>query len=314
MLFYLVGLVLAALGGDCFVRGTVGLATWLRIPAGVVGATVAAFATSSPEMTVGVLSAVDGQSQLAFGDATGSNMVNLSVVLGLTILLGAIAVDWLDIRREVLSFVAALSILVVCSVDGYIGRAEAMVIVAAFIVWLIWVIPDARRQRSDVALLGDVDHRAILIDVALGLVLLVIAGRLIVLGGKELGKRGESIRRGDSGRRHRNICSGARDDTCVGSTRAHRSRYRRGSRLEHLQLLVHSRHRRSHRPDLLRAQLHSDHSDVVSLGGSLCDSRKTTATRPSPWSSTYRSLRSIAGNDCIETIRLASSVPEESVY
>ena len=80
----LAGIILAAVGGEFFVRGSVGLASWLRIPPGIVGATVAAFATSSPETSVAVLASLDGNSELALGDAAGSNLVNLGVVLGLT--------------------------------------------------------------------------------------------------------------------------------------------------------------------------------------------------------------------------------------
>lgn len=188
LLLLLLGLVLAAVGGDRFVRGAVGLASWLRIPAGIVGATVAAFATSSPELTVGVLSAVDGRSELAFGDATGSNMVNLAVVLGLTLVIGSMSIRWLDVRRELLTFLAAMTIIIVVSLDSRIDRLEALVMIVSFTFWLVWIVRVARRQRSDASILGDVDHRAILVDVVIGLVLLVVAGRFIVLGGKEIGE------------------------------------------------------------------------------------------------------------------------------
>lgn len=188
ILFLLLGLFLAAVGGDRFVRGSVGLASWLGIPAGIIGATIAAFATSSPELTVGIVSAVDGHSELAFGDATGSNLMNLSVVFGLTLMIGSITLRWADIRREVLTFAASLAILALTSLDGRIDRREAIGMVVIFILWLMWIVREVRRQRSDVEILGDVDHRSIIMDVVVGLVLLVVAGRLIVLGGKEIGE------------------------------------------------------------------------------------------------------------------------------
>jgi cation:H+ antiporter len=187
VLLLLVGLLLAALGGDRFVYGAVGLAGWLRIPSGIVGATVAAFATSSPELTVGVFSALDGRSELAFGDATGSNMVNLSVVLGIALLLGAIYVRWRDVSRDLVAFIASVVVLSVMSLDGSLSRLEASALLLMFGIWIAWVVREARAQRSDVALLGDVDHRAIIRDVAVGLVLLIAAGRLIVIGAKEIG-------------------------------------------------------------------------------------------------------------------------------
>ena len=187
ILLLLVGLALAGFGGERFVRGSVGLATWLRIPAGIVGATVAAFATSSPELTVSVLSALNDRSELAFGDATGSNMVNFGVVLGLAFLAGGVSAQWRDIRRETLSFIAAILLLAVSSVDGRVGRAEATLILVIFLGWLLWVIRDARHERSNIGILGDVSKIRIIVDVVSGITLLIIAGRLIVIVAKELG-------------------------------------------------------------------------------------------------------------------------------
>ena len=64
------GVVCAGVGGELFVRGTVGIARWARISPGIVGATVAAFATSSPELSVSVSSALSGRPEIALGDAT----------------------------------------------------------------------------------------------------------------------------------------------------------------------------------------------------------------------------------------------------
>lgn len=182
------GLILAALGGDRFVRGSVGLASWLRVPSGIIGATVAAFATSSPELTVGLLAAMDGRPELAFGDATGSNMVNLSVVVGITLLISAITVRWQEMRRELLTFVVALGFVLVAALDGRIERFEAAAMILLFVGWLVRIVAEARLQRSRADILGDTDHRAVIIDVVLGLVMLIVAGRLIVLGGKEIGE------------------------------------------------------------------------------------------------------------------------------
>jgi len=188
VLLLLAGLALAAVGGDRFVRGAVGLATWLRVPAGIVGATVAAFATSSPELTVGVISGLEGRSELAFGDAAGSNMVNLGVVLGLTLLVVVLGVGWGELRRDVLTFVAAIVVVAATSLDGRISRLDASVLLAMFVAWLVWVVVEARRQRIDASFLGDAEHRSVVVDVVLGLVLLVVAGRFIVVAGKEIGE------------------------------------------------------------------------------------------------------------------------------
>lgn len=188
LLILFLGLVLAAFGGERFVRGAVGLSTWLRVPAGIVGATVAAFATSSPELTVGVLSALEGQSELALGDATGSNMVNLGVVLGVALLFGAISVQRREIKREVAGFVAAIAILLVSSADRKIVQAEGLVMVLIFVAWLAWVIQDARKSRSDTSSVAELRKPLIVLDVLFGVLLLIASGRLIVIGAKDLGE------------------------------------------------------------------------------------------------------------------------------
>jgi cation:H+ antiporter len=79
----LLGVVCAGLGGELFVRGSVGLAHWARVSPGIIGVTVAALATSSPELSVSISSALVGKPQIALGDALGSNVVNVALILGL---------------------------------------------------------------------------------------------------------------------------------------------------------------------------------------------------------------------------------------
>lgn len=188
VLVLLVGLLCAVIGGERFVRGAVGLATWLRIPPGVVGATVAAFATSSPELTVGVLSAIDGQPELALGDAMGSNMVNLGIVFGIVLLISAVRVAWTDMSREATGFIVALSLLLISVIDGSIARMEGVTMVLLFIAWLMWVVRDARNERYKADEFGESRRALILFDTIFGLGLLLVAGRLIVVGSKDLGE------------------------------------------------------------------------------------------------------------------------------
>jgi cation:H+ antiporter len=183
------GIALAAFGGDRFVRGAVGISVALRIPAGIIGATVAAFATSSPELSVSVISALEGDPELALGDAAGSNMVNLGVVLGLTVMLVSVTARWVDIRRELPVAVGALGLVALVISDGVLGRGDALAMLSLFFVWLTWVVFDARRERSAAgAVIGDTNTLRSTLDLVVGLVLLVVAGRLIVLGAKEVGE------------------------------------------------------------------------------------------------------------------------------
>lgn len=184
----LAGIILAAVGGEFFVRGSVGLASWLRIPPGIVGATVAAFATSSPETSVAVLASLDGNPELALGDAAGSNLVNLGVVLGLTVVVTPLMVRMNDVRRELPVGIAAIGLTWVFAGDGSFTRFESGVFMTMFLAWMVWVVRDARRERLDVGALQNSRRGRILIELLIGLLLLVLAGRLVVSAAKGFGE------------------------------------------------------------------------------------------------------------------------------
>ncbi len=178
-----VGVACAVLGGDLFVRGVVSLAAWWRVPAGIIGATVAALATSSPELSVAVSSALQGRPEIALGDALGSNVVNVGVVLGLALAFGSIAVTEGTLVRDIPMGLAAPAVLGLLALDGTVGRLDATVLLVVFLGWLTQSALAARRARDSVlAVLEERTHRSVVISVVLGLGLLVVAGRLIVVG------------------------------------------------------------------------------------------------------------------------------------
>lgn len=183
-----VGLVCAALGGELFVRGTVGLATALRVAPGIVAATVAAFGTSSPEISVAINSALDGRPELALGDALGSNVANIGLVLGLALIVGPIRVGGGTVRRDL---AAALLIPIVTAglaADGGLGRPDALVLLCLFGAWLWATLLEARRERSDVSeVIGDQSLVRTIASSVAGLLFLIAAGRLIVIGATGIG-------------------------------------------------------------------------------------------------------------------------------
>ena len=188
LLVLLLGLACAGGGGELFVRGSVGLAEALRVPPGIVGATVAAFATSSPELAVAINSGLSDRPALALGDALGSNVVNIGLVLGLALLVGPMRVAGGVVRRDI---VAALAIPIATAAliaDGRLSRLDAIVLLVLFAVWLAASLDEARRERSAPAdvLAEHSPARAAIFGLA-GLALLLAAGRLIVAGAGEIG-------------------------------------------------------------------------------------------------------------------------------
>ena len=129
------GIACAVLGGDLFVRGVVSLAAWWRVPAGIIGATVAAFATSSPELSVAVSAATRGSPEIALGDALGSNVVNIGVVLGIALAFSAITMDRGVMVRDLPMALAAPAVLRLLGLDGNVSRVDAPVLMVLFLGW-----------------------------------------------------------------------------------------------------------------------------------------------------------------------------------
>lgn len=181
LLVFAAGCMFAAIGGELFVHGLVGIANLGRLPRGVVAATFGAFATSSPELIVGITAAANGVPEISFGDAMGSNIVNIALVLAIpTLLLG------LNVTREAtfrdLPFALALVPIIALAVtDGRVERSEALLLLLVFVVWLVVVVLWALRNRSHDIQPG-MNGFLIAATSIVGLLMLFLAGQLIISG------------------------------------------------------------------------------------------------------------------------------------
>ncbi|MBI4724429.1 MAG: calcium/sodium antiporter [Rhodomicrobium sp.] len=185
----LLGLACAGGGGELFVKGTVGLASAARISPGIVAATVAAFATSSPELTVGISSALKGAPEISLGDILGSNVVNVALILAVALLIAPVKTGRDSIKRDYPAALLVPVILGVFLLDGRLSRIEGVLLLAGFAAWFGAVFREARSQRSAApAVLGEKRPYRAAAEGAVGLVLLIAAGKLIVLGATDIAK------------------------------------------------------------------------------------------------------------------------------
>lgn len=181
------GIVCAGIGGELFVRGTVGLASLARISPGIVGATVAAFATSSPELSVSISSALAGKPQIALGDALGSNVANVALILGLSLVISGIQSPRDSVKRDLPVAVLIPVVTGVLFLDGMLSRIDGALMLCMFIAWLIVTFLEARMQRSATnEVIGEHSRWLIFVSCMAGLAFLVAAGNLIVLGAREI--------------------------------------------------------------------------------------------------------------------------------
>lgn len=186
----LAGLVLLVWSAERFVDGAAATSARLGLSPLLIGMLVIGFGTSAPELVVSALAAAQGNPGLALGNAYGSNIANMGLILGLVALISPLAVHSGVVRRElpVLGGVTLLSALLLWG--GVIGRLEAillLVLLAAFIGVSIYL---ALRDGSD-ALSSDTEEslavhpmslKAGLVWTGVGLVLLVVSSRILVWG------------------------------------------------------------------------------------------------------------------------------------
>jgi cation:H+ antiporter len=143
--------VLAAIGGEAFLRGILGAAVALRVPKLLVATTLAAFATSSPELTVSTMAALSGAPEIGLGDALGSNVVNVALIFGLALLFGPV-----QARRDELGRDYVLTLLIPLltfwfAADHAIRRAEGLILLLLFAGWMGLHLRAAAAHRQAVA-------------------------------------------------------------------------------------------------------------------------------------------------------------------
>lgn len=156
ILYVVIGFVLLVVGGEFLVRSSVALSFRLKLSKMVIGLTVVSFATSAPELLVSLQAALNGLSDISLGNVVGSNIANIGLVLGITALIGPLAID-----RDFYKFNWPVMILLSFGLyflldnDGVLSRVEGILLFVSLIVYLILLIRRSRKFAD--ATLEEVD-------------------------------------------------------------------------------------------------------------------------------------------------------------
>ncbi|MGA8055819.1 MAG: calcium/sodium antiporter [Burkholderiales bacterium] len=185
------GLALLIVGAEMLVRGAGRLAVAWGISPLVVGLTVVAFGTSSPEVAVSVGAAMSGKVDLAVGNVVGSNIFNVLFILGLAALITPLVVAQQLIRQEVPVMIGVSVLLLLFARDGVVGRIESAVLLAGLAAYTIFVVLQSRRERqseveAEYAAKIDTDRPAASGAFMLNIVLAIVGLALLVLGARWL--------------------------------------------------------------------------------------------------------------------------------
>lgn len=190
LLAILFGLMLLVWSADRFVDGASSTARHFGMPPLLIGMVVVGFGTSAPEMVVSALAASQGNPGIALGNAYGSNITNIALILGVTALISPIAVHSQVLRKE-LPILMAVTVLAGWQIwDGELTRLDALVLLAVFAGLMGWTIRQSMKQQGD-ALATEVAQelsaepmplKRALLWLFVGLVLLIISSRILVWG------------------------------------------------------------------------------------------------------------------------------------
>ena len=188
------GLALLVWSADRFVEGSASTARHFGMPPLLIGMVIVGFGTSAPEMVVSALAASQGKPGIALGNAYGSNITNIALILGVTALISPIAVHSRVLRKELplLTLVTALAAWQLW--DGQITRLDAVVLLAVFgglMGWTIWQGLQTQEDALGSEMAQELDVRVMPIRRAVfwlvaGLLLLILSSRILVWGAVEI--------------------------------------------------------------------------------------------------------------------------------
>lgn len=192
LLMIAAGTVVLFFGGEWLVRGSSLLATRFGIPPIIIGVTIVAIGTSTPELVVSVNAALDGANDIALGNVVGSNIANILLILGISAIIRAVQSVSSMVRVYTPIMIGAAVLLTLMMMDGELSRFDSTVLLAGMLAYIGYTIMEARRDGG--ADTGDdaytrpegkgVGYFVMLLVAGLGL--LMLGARLLVKGAVDL--------------------------------------------------------------------------------------------------------------------------------
>ena len=187
------GFILLIWGADRFVMGAAATARNLGVSPLIIGITIVGLGTSAPEMLVSAVAAWDGNPTLGVGNALGSNITNIALILGITAVVTPLQVRSEILRREMPLLLATMLGALMLLLDRNLGRLDGLLLLAGMVLMLYWLTRLALGGRAD-PMVGEYESeipssmptRTALLWLLLGLGLLLVSSRALVWGAVEI--------------------------------------------------------------------------------------------------------------------------------
>lgn len=188
-----VGLALLVWSSDKFVDGSVGLAEGFGMSKVMIGLTIVSLGTSAPEIFVSVTAALQGASELALGNAVGSNIANVGLVLGVTALVAALPVKKGLLKQDLPALLAVTAMCSFLLLDLTLTREDGMVLIV-MLALLMYLMFRYKKEHPDESIetetideeIPDYGTKESIISFTIGLVVLIISSRLLVWGAVDI--------------------------------------------------------------------------------------------------------------------------------
>ena len=194
VLAVLAGLAVLVWSADRFVEGSASTARHFGMPSLLIGMVIVGFGTSAPELVVSTISSLKGNPGIALGNAYGSNITNIALILGVTALINPVSVHSLILKKELPVLTAVTALAAYQIYDGNLSRMDATVLMAVFTLLMLWAIREGLTNKPD--LLGTEVERQLAVHamplkpalfwLVVGFVCLVASSRILVWGAVEI--------------------------------------------------------------------------------------------------------------------------------
>ena len=143
----LAGLILLCIGGYAIVSGGVSLAKKLRISSMIIGLTVVAYGTSTPELAASLLAAFNSHTELILGNIVGSNISNVGMVIGISAIFTPLLISKITVSRWIPIMIGVSLLVVAMSYDGEISQVDGVILIAALIGFTAYTIKTVKKQK-----------------------------------------------------------------------------------------------------------------------------------------------------------------------
>jgi cation:H+ antiporter len=184
------GLVLLVWSADRFVEGAAATAKHAGLPSIIIGMVIVGFGTSAPEMVVSAIAASNGNPDLALGNALGSNIVNISLILGISALISPIAVKSAIVKKEIPILLMVVLFCGYLLYDGNLSALDGKLLLLGLLLFIGWSIYSGLRHPGDTLETEfkdeiDINHMSLgkaIFWVLAGLIVLIASSRILVWG------------------------------------------------------------------------------------------------------------------------------------